>query len=85
MENLNNNYRVKDKVSAGSSLKFLMLCENKAQIYPRLGLTSEWDIAASHAIINAAGGSIKLLDGSCVKYNKESFLNPYFVASTNCD
>jgi len=76
-------YTVAEKISAGSSLKFLMLCENRAQLYPRLGPTCEWDIAASHAIINAAGGSITLLDGSNVQYNKENFLNPYFVASTN--
>lgn len=77
-------YKINNTIVAGSSLKFLYLCENKAQVYPRLGPTYEWDICASNAILNEAGGSIKLLDGSLVSYNKENLLNPFFVA-TGCD
>jgi 3'(2'), 5'-bisphosphate nucleotidase len=76
-------FNVKSQHPSGSSLKFMLLAENKAQLYPRLALTSEWDIAASHAILVAAGGSIYQVDGQEINYNKESFLNPYFIASTN--
>ena len=65
----------------GSSLKFCLLAEGEADFYPRLGPTSEWDIAAAHAVLQAAGGSVMLTDGAPLRYNaKESFLNPDFVA-----
>lgn len=68
-------------VPMGSSLKICLVAEGKADIYPRLGPTSEWDTAAAHAVLNAAGGSITTLDGEPLRYNqKESFLNPYFIA-----
>jgi len=68
-------------VPMGSSLKICLVAEGKADIYPRLGPTSEWDTAAAHAVLNAAGGSITTVDGEPLKYNqKESFLNPYFIA-----
>ena len=65
----------------GSSLKFCLLAEGKADFYPRLGPTSEWDIAAAHAVLQGAGGAVMQTDGSPLRYNaKESFLNPDFVA-----
>ena len=65
----------------GSSLKFCLLAEGNADFYPRLGPTSEWDIAAAHAVLRAAGGAVMLADGAPFRYNtKESFLNPDFVA-----
>ena len=65
----------------GSSLKFCLLAEGKADFYPRLGPTSEWDIAAAHAVLQAAGGAVMHTDGSPLRYNtEESFLNPDFVA-----
>ena len=65
----------------GSSLKFCLLAEGEADFYPRLGPTSEWDIAAAHAVLQAAGGAVMLTDGAPLHYNaKESFLNPDFVA-----
>lgn len=64
----------------GSSLKLCVLAEGNADIYPRLGPTSEWDIAAAHAILSAAGGEILTLSGDNFLYNKESLLNPDFVA-----
>ncbi|MCY3812786.1 MAG: 3'(2'),5'-bisphosphate nucleotidase CysQ [Gammaproteobacteria bacterium] len=65
----------------GSSLKFCLLAEGEADLYPRLGPTSEWDIAAAHAVLQAAGGTVMLTDGAPMRYNaKESFLNPDFVA-----
>jgi 3'(2'), 5'-bisphosphate nucleotidase len=67
-------------VSMGSSLKFCLLAEGKADFYPRLGPTSEWDTAAAHAVVNAAGGQIITLDGKPLRYNrKESLLNPEFL------
>jgi 3'(2'), 5'-bisphosphate nucleotidase len=67
-------------VSMGSSLKFCLLAEGKADFYPRLGPTSEWDTAAAHAVVLAAGGRIVRLDGEPLRYNcKESLLNPEFL------
>ncbi|HET6256486.1 MAG TPA: 3'(2'),5'-bisphosphate nucleotidase CysQ [Puia sp.] len=68
-------------VTAGSSLKFMSLLEEEADLYPRLGRTMEWDTAAAHAILNAAGRGIYLQDlsGELV-YNKEDLSNPYFIA-----
>lgn len=71
-------------LSAGSSIKLLMIAENKADIYPRLGLTSEWDTCAAHAIVKYAGGTVlqhvsgKTLNKE-VEYNKKNLLNPYFI------
>ncbi|MBT8048036.1 MAG: 3'(2'),5'-bisphosphate nucleotidase CysQ [Xanthomonadales bacterium] len=67
-------------VSMGSSLKFCLLAEGKADFYPRLGPTSEWDTAAAHAVVLAAGGKIITLDGKPLRYNlKKSLLNPEFL------
>jgi len=67
-------------VSMGSSLKFCLLAEGKADLYPRLGPTSEWDTAAAHAVVVAAGGQIVTLDNRPLQYNqKASFLNPEFI------
>jgi len=67
-------------VSMGSSLKFCLLAEGRADFYPRLGPTSEWDTAAAHAVVLAAGGRIVTLDGDPLSYNrKPSLLNPAFL------
>ncbi|MFL1406139.1 3'(2'),5'-bisphosphate nucleotidase CysQ [Marinobacter sp. M1N3S26] len=68
-------------VQAGSSLKFCRIAEGKADIYPRLGPTCEWDTGAAHAVLAAAGGKVNKLDGTPLLYGKEDVLNPYFVAS----
>ena len=75
-------YKVKRFVVAGSSLKFCMLASGEADIYPRHGRTMEWDTAAGHAILAAAGGSLTTLDGKPLHYGKtaEKFANPHFVA-----
>ena len=66
-------------VSMGSSLKFCLVAEGRADFYPRLGPTSEWDTAAAHAVVLAAGGRIVTVDGQALRYNlKASFLNPEF-------
>lgn len=80
IDQLAGSFRV-SKVAVGSSLKLCILAEGKADLYPRLGPTSEWDIAAAHAVLRAAGGDIMRSDGGVIAYNaKESFLNPEFLA-----
>ena len=72
--------------SVGSSLKLCILATGEADLYPRLGPTSEWDIAAAHAVLAAAGGAVMQLDGTPLAYNaKESLLNPDFVAVADRD
>ena len=72
-------------IEKGSSLKFCSLAENEADIYVRFGPTSEWDIAAGHAILHACGGSIsQMANAEDLKYSKEeSILNPAFAAFRN--
>ena len=64
----------------GSSLKLCLLAEGQADLYPRLGPTSEWDIAAADAVLTAAGGAVRQLSGKPLAYNKADILNPDFVA-----
>lgn len=68
-------------VSIGSSIKLCLVAEGKADIYPRFGPTSEWDTAAAHAVVNAAGGEVILAkNGEALLYNtKNSLLNPHFL------
>ncbi|MBX2944906.1 MAG: 3'(2'),5'-bisphosphate nucleotidase CysQ [Cyclobacteriaceae bacterium] len=67
-------------VSKGSSLKFMLLAEGQADVYPRFAPTMEWDTAAAHAIVNAVGISVKQRDrDEELRYNKEDLLNPYFL------
>ncbi|WP_125563165.1 3'(2'),5'-bisphosphate nucleotidase CysQ [Pseudoalteromonas rubra] len=69
-------------VPKGSSLKLCLVAESAADVYPRLGPTSEWDTGAGHAVAKIAGATVTQLDGSPLLYNqKESYLNPYFVVS----
>lgn len=66
-------------ISMGSSLKLCLVAEGKADLYPRLGPTSEWDIAAAHCVVSCAGGYVVDSEGKNIEYNqKESVLNPYF-------
>jgi len=67
--------------SMGSALKICIVAEGKADVYPRLGPTSEWDTAAAHCVLTAAGGSVNDQNGEPLRYNKESILNPWFIAS----
>ena len=67
--------------SLGSSLKFMLLLENAADLYPRLGSTMEWDTAAAHAILNASNRGVYQTDlKSELRYNKPDLKNPFFVA-----
>ena len=67
-------------VSMGSSLKFCIIAEGGAELYPRLAPTCEWDTAAAQAVLEGAGGSVTQLDGTGLAYNKPNILNPWFVA-----
>jgi 3'(2'), 5'-bisphosphate nucleotidase len=73
-------YKVKSFVVAGSSLKFCLVAAGEADLYPRHGRTMEWDTAAGHAILAAAGGCLTTLDGKPFGYGKPGFANPHFVA-----
>ncbi len=75
-------YRVNTFVAAGSSLKFCLVAEGTADIYPRMGPTMQWDTAAGDAVLRAAGGRVETLDGRLLSYGKTdgNFANPYFVA-----
>ncbi|GGB61813.1 3'(2'),5'-bisphosphate nucleotidase CysQ [Shewanella inventionis] len=71
-------------LSVGSSLKFCMVAEGQADVYPRLGLTSEWDTAAAQAVLESAGGVVLAYPAMTpLEYNqKETILNPYFIAAS---
>jgi 3'(2'), 5'-bisphosphate nucleotidase len=72
--------RVADVVHMGSALKFCLVAEGKADLYPRFGPTMEWDTAAAQAVVEAAGGSVRLLEGGGVlRYGKAEWRNPPFV------
>ncbi|MEQ1704511.1 MAG: 3'(2'),5'-bisphosphate nucleotidase CysQ [Rickettsiales bacterium] len=70
---------IKEVISGSSSVKFCMVAEGSADIYPRFGRTMEWDTAAGHAILNAAGGRVETADGKPFLYGKEGFENPAFI------
>jgi len=71
---------VASHVNAGSSLKFCLIAGGEADLYPRFGRTMEWDTAAGHAVVVAAGGRVTTLDGTELTYGKPGFENPHFVA-----
>ncbi len=73
-------FTIKDDISAGSSLKFCRVAEGRADLYPRLGRTMEWDTAAAHAVLKFAGGTVETLDGDPLTYGKPGLDNPHFVA-----
>ena len=80
IESLENEGKQVEVVSKGSSLKFCLVAEGKASIYPRFAPTMEWDTAAGHAICNAVGLNVLQVDKNKeLQYNKENLLNPYFI------
>lgn len=71
-----------DFLSAGSSLKFCLVAEGKADVYPRLGPTMEWDTGAAHAVALGAGRDVCIAgEETRLQYNKENLLNPYFIVA----
>jgi 3'(2'), 5'-bisphosphate nucleotidase len=82
-DNILAGHRIAAMVNAGSSLKFCLIAAGEADIYPRAGRTMEWDTAAGHAVLNAAGGRVTLTDGRTpLTYGKaqDGFANPHFIA-----
>ena len=78
--NLERQYPEVTTSGMGSSLKICLVAEGSADIYPRLGPTSEWDTAAAHSVLAAAGGRMTDLSGDDLVYNKTDILNPWFLA-----
>jgi 3'(2'), 5'-bisphosphate nucleotidase len=75
-----------ETVNIGSSLKFCLVAEGKADIYPRIGSISEWDIAAGHAVLKAAGGNVLNLEtGVELTYNSETLKTPDYIALKNVE
>ena len=73
--------KIADRKTAGSALKFCLVAEGVADLYPRFGPTMEWDTAAGQAVLEAAGGRMTNLDGTPFVYGKPGFLNPGFIAA----
>jgi 3'(2'), 5'-bisphosphate nucleotidase len=72
--------KVTERKIAGSALKFCLVAEGTADLYPRIGPTMEWDTAAGQAVLEAAGGRMTMLDGTPFRYGKPGFRNPGFIA-----
>jgi 3'(2'), 5'-bisphosphate nucleotidase len=74
-------HNVHETLSAGSSLKFCLIAAGEADLYPRMGRTMEWDTAAGHAVVEAAGGRVLTEDGSPLLYGKRErgYDNPHFI------
>lgn len=80
IENLKKEHPSLDIIRKGSSIKFCLLAEGEADIYPRFAPTMEWDTAAGHAIVKAVGLNIVMKDRKTeITYNKENLTNPYFI------
>ena len=71
---------VAERIQTGSSLKFCLIAEGTADIYPRFGPTNEWDTAAGQGVLEMAGGEVVTTDGRPLVYGKPGFSNPHFIA-----
>ncbi|MDX5364322.1 MAG: 3'(2'),5'-bisphosphate nucleotidase CysQ [Pseudazoarcus pumilus] len=78
-------YPISELKFVGSSLKLCLIAAGEADLYPRLGRTMEWDIAAGHAVLTAAGGQLYSLTGEPLYYGKAGFENPHFIARGSKD
>ena len=78
-------YRVEKVINFGSSLKFCRVAEGIADLYPRFGRTMEWDTCSPQAVLEAAGGSVRTLDGKMLRYGKSGWDNPHFVCYGRVD
>jgi 3'(2'), 5'-bisphosphate nucleotidase len=82
IDEMKNIHGAVDFIASGSSLKFCLVAERKAHAYPRFAPTMEWDTAAGHAVLLAAGGKVVIWpDKTELRYNREQLLNPWFLAS----
>jgi 3'(2'), 5'-bisphosphate nucleotidase len=84
VEAMKKKYELVKFISAGSSLKLCLVAEGKADVYPRLGPTMEWDTAAGQVIVEQAKGSVLNIEtDEPLRYNKENLLNPWFIVRKN--
>jgi 3'(2'), 5'-bisphosphate nucleotidase len=84
IENIENQYQNTELVHVGSSIKFCLISEGTADIYPRFSTTMEWDTAAGHVIVNASGGTVvNSIDNTELVYNKRDLRNPWFIVKNN--
>ena len=85
LESFLSEYKVAKVIKRGSSLKICAVAAGKADIYPRLGPTCEWDTAAGDAVLRSAGGTVTDLEGQPLRYGKvgQKFLNPEFIAASS--
>ena len=84
VDNLKNQFDKIEFINIGSSLKFCLIAEGKADIYPRLAPTMEWDTAAGQAVVEEAGGEVvRYKMNTYLKYHKEDLLNPWFITKGN--
>ena len=74
-----------DTLSMGSALKICIVAEGRGDVYPRLGPTYEWDTAAAQCVLESAGGRLTDCRGAALHYNKDSLLNPWFIATGSGD
>jgi 3'(2'), 5'-bisphosphate nucleotidase len=81
LDHLQQDYAL-EVVSKGSALKFCLVAEGAADLYPRLGPTMEWDTAAAQCIVEQAGGQVTTLENAPLLYNKENLLNPFFMVAS---
>ena len=80
VETMRTQHKKVDVISSGSSLKLCLVAEGRADIYPRLGPTMEWDTAAGQAIVEQANGSVMNYEtGEPLRYNKKNLLNSWFI------
>jgi 3'(2'), 5'-bisphosphate nucleotidase len=73
-------HSIRNYIGVGSSLKFCLVAEGRADLYPRLGRTMEWDTAAGHAVLSASGGTVTTLQAEPLRYGKLDYANPHFCA-----
>jgi 3'(2'), 5'-bisphosphate nucleotidase len=85
LNNINSEAGEIEYITMGSSLKFCLVAEGVAHIYPRLGPTMEWDTAAAQCIVEEAGGVVADMAGNQIRYNKKSLLNDYFIVSSSVE
>lgn len=78
-------YHVARVVNFGSSVKFCRLAEGQADLYPRIGRTMEWDTAAPQALLEAAGGAVRTMEGEALNYGKPGWANPSFLCTGRLD
>jgi 3'(2'), 5'-bisphosphate nucleotidase len=80
VEKMKENYDTVGFVPAGSALKFCLVAEGKADLYPRFGPTMEWDTAAGHCVVEQSGGAVvRMSEKTPLDYNKRDLLNPHFI------